>query len=209
MPLKAKVICSRGNTIKAWSAIAILFVGLNTMTFFTVTYESDFAAYKSCFHRNDVALWFNRTDSVLESYLPCSIILTGNVLILVKVQLAQLQRAKPSSNSAGQQPKADQSDRMTAVTTAFVLLTSPYYVWVNGWDWWNPNSPDIEVVAISYTFFAIAYHLLEMSFAINFILYCVFGERFRAALKEMMGLDKKARPLQLVNIAVIPDRVPR
>ena len=62
LPLKAKIICSHGNTIKVWTGIAILLAGFNSIAFFTMTFESDYTFYKSCFYSDKVRSWFNLVE---------------------------------------------------------------------------------------------------------------------------------------------------
>ena len=46
LPLKAKTICSRGNTIKVWTGITILLARFNSMTFFLVRYDSNNRSFR-------------------------------------------------------------------------------------------------------------------------------------------------------------------
>ena len=196
LPLKAKIICSRGNTIKVWTGVAILLAGFNSMAFFLVRFDSIDRSYSGCFYGREIWIWFNNVDAAIECYLPISIILIGNVLILMKVKLQQKKMKQHQTNNRDEH-RSTSSDRMTTllivVTTSFVLLITPFYVWLNGLNYWHYNSEDFNTRALSAAFRAAAYHLFELNFAINFILYCAFGVRFRSALIEMLRLRKKSK----------------
>ena len=208
LPLKAKVICSRGNIIKVWTAIAILYVSFNSIAFFLVSYDTRVATLNmNCFFNDDVIDWFNTTDSVLESYMPCTVIIIGNILIVVKVRNARMKRLSsqmsPTASSSNKQAKGDASDSMTTmlivVTTTFVLLTTPFYVWVNGVHMWSAFGDDQLMRAQTHFAYAITYHLLEFNFSINFILYCMFGKRFRSAVRSMTGCGNRAQQPMMFN----------
>ena len=197
LPLKAKVICSRSKVIKMWLVIAILFAGFNSMAFFTVTFDTRVSGINmNCFYNNDVIDWFNTTDSVLESYLPCSVIVLGNILIVVRVRKAQMKRLKQMATRSASK-KVDGTEAMTTmlvvVTTTFVLLTTPFYIWINGTHEWGTYADDPLLRAKSHFAYAVTYHLLELNFAVNFILYCIFGRRFRSTVKRMMGCGCRDR----------------
>ena len=187
LPLKAKTICSRGNTIKFWTGIAILLAGFNSMTFFLVRYDPNNRSFSGCFYGREIWIW----------YLPTGIIMIGNALILIKVKLQQKKMKQNQTSRNRQENTSTSSDRMTAllivVTTSYILLVTPFYVWTQGLSHWSPTSEDINIQAPATAFRAIIYHLAELNFSINFILYCAFGVRFRSALKEMIGLEKKPK----------------
>ena len=194
LPLKVKIICSHGDTIKVWTGIVILLAGFNSMAFFLVRFDSNNRSFNGCYYGKEIWIWFNNVDAVLECYLPAGIILIGNAFILMKVKLQQTKMKQHQTSQNRDEHRSTSSDRMTTllivVTTSFVLLITPFYVWLNGLNYWHYNSEDFNTRALSAAFHAAAYHLFELNFAINFILYCAFGVRFRLALIEMPSFEK-------------------
>ena len=198
LPLKAKIICSRSNTIKVWTGIAILLAGFNSMAFFLVRYDSNNRSYSGCFYGREIWMWFNNVDAAIECYLPISIIMIGNTLILIKVKLQQKKMKQQQTNHNREEHRSTSSDRMTAllivVTTSYVLLVTPLYVWMNGLFYLNYSSEVFDTLIFSEAFRVIAFHLFKLNFSINFILYCAFGVKFRLALKEIIRLKMKPKP---------------
>ena len=195
--VKSKIICSRGNTIKVWTGVAILLAGFNSMAFFLVRYDSNNRSFSGCFYGREIWIWFNNVDAVLECYLPAGIILIGNALILIKVKLQQKKMKQHQTDNNREETKSTSSDRMTAllivVTTSYVLLVTPLYVLMNGMFYLNYSSEVFDILIFSQAFRAIAFHLFELNFMINFILYCAFGVKFRLALKEIIQLKMKPK----------------
>ena len=123
------------------------------------------------------------------------------LFVVLQVRYARLRRmsthaaavAKPSGSSATKPQKENYSDSMTmmlvVITTTFVLLTTPFYIWVNGQQWWSAsnNLENSALVSQTYFAYAVTYHLLEFNFSVNFILYCIFGKRFRSAVGDLFG----------------------
>ena len=147
-----------------------------------------------CYYSNDIQAWYNMTDAVIESYLPCTVILTGNILILVKVKYNR-KKLFPSQAAAQQNLIATaackaKTKMLVVVTTAFILLTTPYYIWVNSMGYEGMFSGDQLERATASLWYAVVYHLFELNFSINFFLYCVFGQLFRRAMIRVMTCGK-------------------
>ena len=200
LPLKAKIICSRGNTIIVWTGIAILLAGFNSMAFFIINFEPGKSYYLSCSYTGEVFIWYSIVDTFLQCYVPFTIILIGNILIVIKVKLGEKKMRLNKAGHSRDEQRHTSSDRMTAVlivvTTSYILLVTPIYVW---------KYLSIDIRKKLAAFYAVAYHLYELNFSINFILYCTFGMKFRSALKEVLGLEKK--PSQTANSGVVTERV--
>ena len=194
VPLKAKIFCSRDNTVKVWFSTFTLFAVFHIVINFKVDQTVIVGGFKQCYFSRDMRGWYNLTDAVIESYLPSTVIFTGNILILVKVKYNRM-KLFPSQAAAQQNLNTTSaSNAMTrmlvVVTTAFILLTAPYYIWINSADrdkLYSENRLERVQALLRY---AVCYHLLELNFSINFFLYCVFGQRFRRAMIGAMTCGK-------------------
>ena len=194
VPLKAKIICSRDNIAKAWFANFIVFLTFNLVISFKVNLTHVENHEPMCYYADDIHRWFSVTDAVIQSYLPCTVILTGNILILVKVKYNRM-KLFPSQAAAQQNLNATTaSNAMTkmlvVVTTAFILLTAPFYIWINSGGYERLSSEEQQEQMNAVVWYAVVYHLLELNFSINFFLYCVFGQRFRRAMVDAMTCGK-------------------
>ena len=135
VPLKAKIICSCGNFIKVWTANAILLAAFNSMAFVIINFEPVKSYYLSCSYSGKVYVWCSIVDGLLECYVQFTIILIGNILIVIKVKLVERKMRLNKAGYSRDKQRHTLSDRMTAVlivvTTSYVLLITPIYVWMN------------------------------------------------------------------------------
>jgi len=73
---------------------------------------------------------------------------------------------------------------LIVVSVAWLLLTTPYAVFTL----FQPTySKDPQTVAIQKLTRCICFLLMYVNHAINFLLYCLTGRKFRAELKEMLS----------------------
>ena len=187
MPFKAKIICSRSNTIKVWSVIAGTIIALNSLAFFAKMKQIYIGEYKHCYYETSIEDWFYYVDGTLENFLPCTVIILGNAMIIIKMKYSRMKNRAiqntTTTPSAGKTATDAMTKLLVIVTTSFVLLTTPSYALVK----WRRRIFDKEVPATFYLGYSITYILLNLNFSINFILYCLFGRQFRESAFRILG----------------------
>ena len=135
-------------------------------------------------------------DVVISSLLPFILLVVLNTRLIWEVRKStkylQSNQMLSGSSSAAQREEIQVSIMLISVIVVFLLCQLPYVLYtavqslVNKYD----RQPHI----ILFRFVTIL--LLALKSAINFLLYCGFSEKFRAALKKALHLDVCLRRLK-------------
>ncbi|KAL8569510.1 hypothetical protein ACOMHN_002057 [Nucella lapillus] len=134
-------------------------------------------------------------DAVIYCYVPLACLVVFNVLILRQVRLSSSFQAK--TNTAAVAAATDKTSKMSdkeaqltrmllLVTTAFLIFVSPVaIIIVVERNYWFPDTP-LEK-AQYHLVRTICNNLDYTNHALNFLLYCFSGQRFRQELKQFFG----------------------
>ena len=186
-PLKAKQICTLRTAKIACAVSAVVFVIFDAQFLFIVEAYRDEDGYDGCRYVDPgYEIVLNRIDSTLYSFGPFAIMIIANLAIIYKLMKAKFKQrnqvsmttAAPTSNAANQalSKTATRGTLMlVTVSMAFVILTGPISV-----AYAVTPSPRPLVDAITVT-------LDYLNHAINAVLYCASGSRFRAELLKTLG----------------------
>ena len=195
-PFGAKTICTHRNAALGVCAIAVALVGINLHFFWTfakrivpITNSNKTRRY-ACNHRQKFDDFFNEIWPGLEAsiftYIPFTIMLVCNTLIIFRLARARLQRKRHGATSHG----SHHSIRMTtmtgmllAATFTFLILNTPVSLYLSGQStFWKEERRRNQNFKI---FWVITQQLMYLNNAINFLLYFISSRQFRQELKTL------------------------
>lgn len=198
LPLLAKTFCTRFKVRLLWVAIVGLLFFINAHFLWTAEYalqprsEAVNSTSLICyigprFHPFFYKVWY-WLDFTLVSVLPFVFILTGNIIIIAsivrgaRVRRLELHQHPVSSKVIPRRSTMTSSTAMLiGVSAMFFLTTTPstvYFLLVDQFlsNWSAQNEARAQLV------FVVTNLLYYTNNAVNFLLYCVTGTRFRRAL---------------------------
>ena len=195
-PLKSKHYCSRKIALIALCVIAACLMIADSHFFWTRELSPDgngttrvSCSYLEEFEQTMQSVW-TILDSVLFMYAPCLIMILLNALIIIKIK----QRQRHNRVSAGS--NCNSSDRVTTMTAmlltatfTFILLMAPITLYLTGqYLWWKPAKDAGDERLSIYR--AVAYQLMYLNNAINFLLYYASGSKFREVFKRTFNIRR-------------------
>ena len=140
--------------------------------------------------RKNALIW-HWANLVMYFLVPFIVIFICNVFIIYGLRRAAINRKK----------KFNQEDKKISSTTVmlvvvgvvYLLTISPSGIYLIGYSYnvW-PNHTVYDVAKL-YLVYAITLQLTYINSAINFLLYCCTGSKFRLALRELFGKLCKAK----------------
>ena len=180
-PLKTKSICTvRTARIVSLVTASVFFPYDLQFFLFTTNYEDSSGSY--CYYVNFPSKYwtilFGVVDAILYVYAPFLIMILAYSAIVYKFMLVKWRCRQGSEKSTSQTLSKSATTGIAmlfTVSLAFVVLTAPIMivnaVWPNG---------------IPLLIFSVCLALEYMSHAINGVLYCVSGSRFKNELKLLL-----------------------
>ena len=195
IPFRAKTICTHRNAALGVCAIAVALVGINLHFFWTfgekiVPIENSNRTHRdACTYRKKFDFFFEKIWPGLEAsvytYIPFTIMLLCNTLIIFRLARARLQRKRQGATSHGSQDSirmTTMTGMLLAATFTFFLLTTPVSLYLNGQNsYWKEEKKRNHNFKI---FWVVAQQLMYLNNAINFLLYFISGPQFRQELKR-------------------------
>ena len=200
-PFRAKTICTHRNAGLGICAIAVALVGINLHFFWTYGEKivpianSNKTRRYACNQREKFDDFFKEIWPGLEAsiftYIPFTIMLVSNTLIIFRLARARLQRKRLVATSHG----SHDSIRMTtmtgmllAATFTFLILNTPVSLYLSGQStFWKDERKRNHNFKI---FWVITQQLMYLNNAINFFLYFISSPRFRQELKRLFDACK-------------------
>jgi hypothetical protein len=199
LPHKARTLCTKKYAISLLIAIAVFILLLNAhllygMVFIYRLNENGVTIVEKCVEINaDYRTFFNVSwpwiDFCAFCFIPFTVIVIGNALILFKVIKSQRKvqsRVVPSVQS-GNRPvisskHAGKQSSMTAMlftlNVVFLVSTSPVSIYNIGYPYWSENASEHKFAQLDF-WWAIVNMLMYMNNSLNFLLYCLSGTKFR------------------------------
>ena len=198
-PFRAKTICTHRNAALGVCAIAVALVGIHLHFFWTQgerivhIANSNRTRRYACNQREKFDDFLNQIWSGLEAsiftYIPFTIMLLCNILIIFRLARARLQRRRLGATSHG----SHDSIRMTTMTGmllsatfTFLILNTPVSLYLSGqstfWKEERRRNHNFEI------FWVITQQLMYLNNAINFFLYFISSPRFRQELKKLFDV---------------------
>ncbi|ELU16408.1 hypothetical protein CAPTEDRAFT_213628 [Capitella teleta] len=220
-PLKAKSWLTRKRISRVWISLVTAFLLINAHFFWTMQYNP-YASQRSagetytvspeCHLRKDTELmrtisdiWYY-VDFCLFAGVPIPLVVGANIIIVLslktshnrrqKMQASQHEMQLPEQNvDIKKKPGTSQLTVMLLLmSSGFCLCTFPVIVYPFIVNALFPNVHiDLESFGLAYLVNAFLGMLLFLNYAINFMLYCLGGTKFRLALKEMLCCCKEKK----------------
>ena len=200
-PLKANHMCTPGKAKIVVAAIVMTFAvfdGVNCLWLLkseVLTNDSHMFVGRTDTATKYLNYTWHLIDAVIMNLFPSPIIITFNIITIVKLRKARQTRHLISQQSTitttpGGTP-GESSDKklyamLISVTMVFATITIPYYAWTiyTGYleHWKNQNFEENAKRALVLFSFI---HLYCINHSINFYIYCVTGQKFREELYDV------------------------
>lgn len=220
MPFFARTACTKSRIVLSWVLVAIFLAVLNSHFFWTARYYeiqvpvavNTTKGTSMCFigfeHRDFFYKTWYWIDFTLLSIIPFIFIFTGNIVITVCVFRAMKFRqqqtptvyAPPLGQTSTEscKPLTSSTAMLIGISVLFLIATTPSAIYFLLFDTLIGDASDAHEVAKTRLVFAITNLLHFANNALNFILYCLTGSRFRRAFVDhfrRQSVDQRSRPL--------------
>ncbi|XP_041374812.1 growth hormone secretagogue receptor type 1-like [Gigantopelta aegis] len=180
-PLKAPNLISAKKAFIVIAGLGLFSFALNLHHVFTKGMITTSSGYSSCWIVGDettkyfVGKIYPWIDSVVYFLIPVTSLFVLNIAMIVKM------RSRQSFTETGQR---QMTVMLLLVTFAFLILTGPMgIVLMLGRYSWHPET--VEEKAVSKLIHSIVDNMMYANHAVNFVLYCMSGRRFRDEVKDM------------------------
>ncbi|CAH1797430.1 unnamed protein product [Owenia fusiformis] len=190
IPHKAQVYCTHFSTLITLCVLFAVFFVTNLHFFWTFGYieindngEEEVVCIVADDKYTDFFLdTWSWLDTCIASFIPFTIMFVSNVLIIIKVVFWRSIRKMSSANES---KMTTMTAMLLTVNFVFIICTAPIVIYLNFYTEWYPDEDDQSQMAKSDLHWAVCNMLQYSSNAINFLLYCVSGPKFR---RELSGL---------------------
>ncbi|KAJ8304499.1 hypothetical protein KUTeg_018082 [Tegillarca granosa] len=186
-PHVAKTTFTRKTAAISISTVGLVLLFLNchvfygmgtvaTVTNYTTTVNE--CTYLSVKYKKFFQTVWPWLDFAVYSCLPFLLLLTGNLVIIVRLfksfKATHTAKNKISSTSC----------TLIILNTVFLMSTTPVSIFLIGYPYWSENASSNKMAALNliWSFVNI---LMYTNNAINFLLYCLSGSKFRKELKQI------------------------
>ncbi len=199
VPFKAKKFCSRSRMIMAWFAVLAGLVATNVHALWTVSTCYDWEERENvCSFRSPYS-WFGEyvwpwLDLTLLWLIPFCVIVISNAIIWLRMWQKSRTSTLRSHTGRASLRQRSLTLMLLALGMAFLCTTSPISIYLIVDPFWEKESQTEK--DISYTMFVVFNNLQYVNNAINFLLYCASGSKFRHALGSMCS---SVRPCHSLN----------
>ncbi len=221
-PTKARRICTKVFAAVSIVTMAMVLLGINLHLFWTTTLSSwvkldmntglhritscGTPIFDSGMNHFKLNIW-PWIDFSFFSLIPFVIILTCNASIIFQLVITRRNRR---NNLHASTPSNLRINSMTAIlltiAVVFFILTAPISIYLIMQVAWIPLSVSAHTKAKANMWWAIVNMLSYTNNAINFLLYCLSGTRFRKEVKLMFCKTKVHPAVQPRVISlVVPD----
>lgn len=134
------------------------------------------------------------TDNALFVVFPFTFIITSNMAVVVRLWRSNsVARGHDIVGEGRLRPITSSTMMLMAVSTAFLLTTTPLAIHLIGVTFWsrNGNARTMARIELSHCICSLVYYAGS---SINFLLYCFSGSRFRRALRDTLPFLRRTRP---------------
>ena len=182
-PFKTKSICTVKVAKRVTLVTALVFVAFDSQFFFIIKKVSNsFCSFVRV--PESYPLIFDRIDSVLYSFGPFTIMTLANCLIIYKFVNAICQNRQSGTESTSQaltKFAGKGTVMLVTISVTFIILTGPISI--------------IYLITLTpHPLVRVIMHVLsDLNHAINGVLYCIVGSRFRNELVKTLSYCKAKR----------------
>ena len=184
-PLHSQIMCSHGRIVTAWIIVCAFLVVVNIPSLTFLYYVS----YGYCYEKkNDRILWFYIS---MWTIIPMIIVTLLNAVIIFRIiqQVKSKHQRTLNATSGGRHLRGRSENFKSVISVTIMLITcSSVFILIS-------VMRSISVMYIfkssSWTleklvFDDVSFNICYSNFAINFLLYCVSGRKFRKAMFKVL-----------------------
>ena len=197
-PLKVKYWITKKRMICACVALTSFVFACHVPLFVAAYLDPRVPSYRMCQWHNPTftKAWY-WVSFTLDFLAPFTVIFTGNTLIMIRLTIAAARRSKSTQSDKGR--LSSTTMMLVAVGVAYFITMTPQNVYRLGLAYgaW-PNRPEPAYARLQLVI-AVNFLLLYGNSAINFLLYCLAGSRFRSTLIMMFRGAKKEMKLPSIG----------
>ena len=198
-PFRARRLCTRTGAIKVVATIVVFLLIVNSHFLYGV-------ANKTHTGNNGTVIKEEKCVPVYEDYfeflvnvwmifdllklclVPFTVILVGNICIVVKLMKSQRRLTNMNESSIRHRSSSAAVSSLTVMmlvlSTMFLITTLPFSVYIIGEHYWG-QTEDTQTVATLELWWAIVNMLMYTNNCVNFLLYCLSGSRFRKEARQL------------------------
>ncbi|CAH1784826.1 unnamed protein product [Owenia fusiformis] len=195
MPFRVKQLCSRKSSAITLFIVGILLTAANLHFFWTAGIipaprkrNSTICNLSGNQYKVFWRQYWPWIDATLRSYLPFTLIVLSNSLIIAKILQTRRQRKLLTSRTCNHSNGITSMTAMLiGISIGYIITTSPisvFFAYVNYIMYHHGKIPD-QFVGSFQLAYAVCMMLHYCNNAVNFLLYCVTGPRFRKELIVM------------------------
>ena len=173
-PLKAKVVCTL-RTVKWASFItAFLVIAFDVQFFFIQEYRKVDGLERCVYSNKEYGFLLENVKSIISSYGPFTFMILSSISIIVKFILFKREITKgPGSTSVVVNKSAIRGiSTLLLLSITFIILTGPVSIY--------PTIVSLPSQIVMTALILVQY----LNHAVNAVLYCVVGSRFRTELMK-------------------------
>ena len=184
--MKIKSIVTLKTAKRICLISALIFFVFNAQFFFVYDSKTETNGMKICVWVHvpeDYHATYIQIDAFLYTFIPLSVMVTANSLIILKFMVAKWKNRDGGTESVNQalsKSAVKGSVMLLTVSFAFIILTGPMSVYTSMIE----SDPPIIVYGITAI-------LTYLNHSINGVLYCISGSRFRQELKDLFNSCRK------------------
>ncbi|CAH1782718.1 unnamed protein product [Owenia fusiformis] len=194
-PFRAKQLCTKKTAIFSLVTMGVVLVGVDLHFIWTLSLDN----IGNCTNRPQfqtfvVQIWI-WIDGCIGSFIPFIIMIICNICIIAKVMHARSERVEMTNNSVINYRQSSMNSRrgdvckftsMTAmllgISFGFIITTSPFSIYLLYYHSIDFNLRTEQNKAALFLAYSICGSIFYINSAINFLLYCITGRKFRREL---------------------------
>ena len=196
-PFKVKKICNKRNAVILIVCMLIFFVLANLQFLFTFEEVDDPFVKYDCRPKEDHSkfveyVWY-WIDGVMYAFLPITLIIVFNGLIIHAVRKSSQQQRDLTNRAINMSDKLTQQRQLTlmlmTISLVFVILILPnciFFIVRTYWSW----RETMHGIAQYYLVYQTVFLLSDLNHAVNFYLYCLSGRKFRQKFAQIICCKK-------------------
>ena len=194
-PHKVRVVCTRGRSLISLSFTVMCILCLNSH--FLVGYHLEFrpginrtrCICKEDFEDFEFKIW-PWIDFIVVFLIPCILLLLGNITIVHKLRTNQKFNKDSIRQNSAVIARRNTISFLTkmavSLNTVFIICVGPVSIFSIGQPyWWPPETLTEEGYAKLTLSWTVATLLMYLNNCVNFLLYMMFGSKFRNELKRL------------------------
>lgn len=201
-PLKVKQWCTPSRALKIVLCIPLITCTYTLPYFFLSDYIGPTCtalAVGSTFTK--VYSWIT---ICLNCFIPFLSILVLNSLIIIRLLISRSSKIRGDS-TVNSNPKGRESQviiMLLMVSFTFLILTSPLFIRYLAYQYIDQYASE-ERASYFHLFYSISNKMYHTNYAINFILYCIGGSKFREDLRNLFRCAPKEKAKTVNEISSV------